>query len=98
MKMKGGHIGGTDVKLFKGTDMETIVGHNCGNFKGHGSENYGCDSKVDFLKKKINFKKKKIIFFILFFFFFWGGGGAYLCKLFGGHGPPVPPYSYGPVK
>ena len=48
-----GHIGGTDVKLFKGTDMETIVGHNCGNFKGHGSENYGGDSKVDFLKKKI---------------------------------------------
>ena len=23
VKMKGGHIGGTDVKLFKGTDMET---------------------------------------------------------------------------
>ena len=45
VKMKGGgHIGGTDVKLFKGTDMETIVGHNCGNFKGHGSENYGGDS------------------------------------------------------
>ena len=36
VKMKGGHIGGTD--------METIVGHNCGNFKGHGSENYGGDS------------------------------------------------------
>ena len=44
VKMKGGHIGGTDVKLFKGTDMETIVGHNCENFKGHGSENYGGDS------------------------------------------------------
>ena len=44
VKMKGGHIGGTDVKLFKGTDMETIVGHNCGNFKGHGSEYYGVDS------------------------------------------------------
>ena len=41
VKMKGGHIGGTDVKLLKGTDMETIVGHSCGNFKGHGSENYG---------------------------------------------------------
>ena len=44
VKMKGGHIRSTDVKLFKGTDMETIVGHYCGNFKGHGSENYGGDS------------------------------------------------------
>ena len=31
-----------------------------------------------------------------FFFFGGGGGGAYLCKLLGGHGPPCPPYSYGP--
>ena len=28
--------------------METIVGHNCGNFKGHGSENYWGDSQVNF--------------------------------------------------
>ena len=68
--------------------METIVGHNCGNFKGHGSENYGGDSKVD-LKKK---KKKKIFFFYLFiyFFFFLGGGGGHICANYWG-APRAPP-------
>ena len=37
--------------------------------------------------------KKNIFFYI----FFWGGG--HICANYwggGGHGPPVPPYSYGP--
>ena len=66
------------------------VGQNCGNFKGHGSENYGGDSQVDFLKKKY--------FFILFiyFFFFLGGGGHICANYWGGPPVPPPPYSYGP--
>ena len=29
--------------------------------------------------------------------FFFGGGGGHICANYGGEGPPVPPYSYGPV-
>ena len=52
----------------------------------------GVIHRLIFKKKKK--KKKKLIFF--FFFFFFGGGGIFVQIIGGGHGPPVPPYSYGP--
>ena len=42
VKMKGGHIGGTDVKLFKGTRYGNHSRAQLWKIlKGHGSENYG---------------------------------------------------------